>query len=252
MKFWVIVFPCLMYLASLCAYSGSLRSDNDTLVNVPDAAMGILLLYKTSQPSSIWNSLAANFGIPYFSISISLNVLLTLMIVARLVLHGRRFRNALGASARTNGLYKAVIAVLVESSAIYAVTSLLFIGPWIAKNRASDTFLPILGEVQVRSIFLTLPPDAPQSRGTGYTDQSDQQVIAPFLIVIRVADRRALSANTTTSGITSSTHQGKSSSSSRSLPGVYPMKSAGTRAKSPPGELYVGVETTIDLHRDDV
>lgn len=118
--------------------------------NVTDIALGILLEYRTSQPSSIWNSLAADIGIPYFSITVSLNVLLTLMIVTRLVLHGRSFRDAMGTPARASGLYKAVITILVESSAIYAVTSLLFIGPWIAKNRASDIFLPVLAEIQVR------------------------------------------------------------------------------------------------------
>jgi hypothetical protein len=121
--------------------------------NFADIAMGILLAYKTSQPSSIWNSLEVNIGIPYFSIAVSLNVILTLMIVARLVLHGRNFRDAMGTPARASGLYKAIITILIESSAIYAVTSLLFIGPWIAKNRASDIFLPILAEVQVRHFF---------------------------------------------------------------------------------------------------
>lgn len=134
--------------------------------DVTDTAMGILLLYRTSQPSSIWNSLAANFGIPYFSISASLNILLTLMIVARLILHGRNLRDAMGTPVRASGLYKAVITILVESSSIYAITSILFIGPWAAKNRASDIFLPILAEVQVRSVFSYVLLTQRQSCGT--------------------------------------------------------------------------------------
>ena len=112
--------------------------------------MGIMLIYQTSQPnSSIWNSVAINFGLPYFSISISLNILLTLMIVARLVLHSREIRTALGAPSGLTGLYKAIITMLVESSALYAVNSLLFVGPWGAGSHAADIFLPILAETQV-------------------------------------------------------------------------------------------------------
>jgi hypothetical protein len=80
---------------------------------------------------------------------------------------------------------------------------------------------------------------------------SDEQVIAPFLIVIRVADRRALVGNTTLSGNSSSTHQGKLVCGSRTLAGVYPMDSVDTHGKAS-GGLHVGVETTIDLHQDSV
>ena len=215
--------------------------------NTTDTGMGILLLYRTSQPSSIWNTLAADIGIPYFSLTVSLNVLLTLIIVGRLILHGRNIRRALGTPTRTSGLYGAVITILVESSAIYAVTSLLFIGPWIAKNRASDIFLPILAEVQVRSVSLKRRDPWWHS----HLITVNEQVIAPFLIVIRVADRRALTGTTTTSGNTSSTHQGKSTNGSRSLPScVYPMNSVDSHVK-PADRLHVGVETTIDLHCDN-
>ena len=112
--------------------------------------MGIVFIYQTSQPnSSIWNSVAINFGLPYFSISVALNILLTLMIVTRLVLHSRNVRSAVGASPGVSGLYKAVVTMLIESSALYAVNSLLFIGPWGAKSQAADIFLPILAETQV-------------------------------------------------------------------------------------------------------
>ena len=144
---WVIAFPCLMYLASMCTYDAPVVA---LRANVIGIAMGIVLIYQTSQPnSSIWNSVAINFGLPYFSISISLNILLTLMIVTRLVLHNREIRTAVGAPSGLTGLYKAIITVLVESSALYAVNSLLFVGPWGAKNHAGDIFLAILAETQV-------------------------------------------------------------------------------------------------------
>ena len=112
--------------------------------------MGIMFIYQTSQPnSSLWSSIAINFGLPYFSISLSLNILLTLLIVTRLILHSRNIRKAMGAPSGANGLYKTIITVLVESSALYAINSLLFVGPWGAKSHVADIFLPILAETQV-------------------------------------------------------------------------------------------------------
>jgi len=115
-------------------------------------AMGVVFIYQTSQPeSSIWNNVAISFGLPYFSISVGLNVLLTIMIVTRLVLHSRNVRSAMGAPVGISGLYKAIVTMLIESSALYAVNSLLFIGPWGAGSHIADIFVPILAETQVRA-----------------------------------------------------------------------------------------------------
>lgn len=118
--------------------------------------MGIMFIYRTSRPDSISNSLASNTGIPYFSISISLNIILTLMIVTRLIMHSRNIRNALGARGGAGGVYKAVVTMLIESSALYAVSSILFIGPWGAGSWVADIFLPILAQNQVRLVFISL------------------------------------------------------------------------------------------------
>ena len=109
-----------------------------------------MFLYQSSRPGSIRDSLGAGTGIPYYSISLALNVLLTLMIVTRLVLHGRNIRNAIGSSTNIGGLYKAVVTMVIESSALFTVNSLLFIGPWSASSWVADVFFPILAETQVR------------------------------------------------------------------------------------------------------
>lgn len=114
--------------------------------------MGITLTYKISQPNGAWNSLDINLGLSYFSISVSLNVILTLMIVIRLVLHSRNVRNAVGAAAKATRLYKTIVTMLIESSALYAASFLLYIGPWGANSNVSDIFFPLLAETQVRAL----------------------------------------------------------------------------------------------------
>ena len=122
--------------------------------------MGIMFIYCEASQPIYPNNLAFSFNFPYFAISLSLNVLLTLMIVIRLVLRGRRIRNSTGALAATTGLCKAVITMLIESFALYAVNFLLFIVPWAASSTVSGIFFPILADVQVRvcSFPGSLPP----------------------------------------------------------------------------------------------
>lgn len=62
----------------------------------------------------------------------------------------------MGVPSGAVGMYRAVVTMLVESSALYAVNSLLFVGPWGAGSHVADIFLPILAETQVRAFFF--PP----------------------------------------------------------------------------------------------
>ena len=145
----MIAFPCLMYLASV----GTRLSFPlpNPLANFGNVATGIMVTYQMAQPSSsAWATILLNFSIPDISISVSLNVLLTLMIVIRLVLHSRSIRTATGSSPGISGLYTTIATMLVESSTLYAVTSLLLIGLWAAGNRAAGAVLVILAEIQAR------------------------------------------------------------------------------------------------------
>jgi len=89
----------------------------------------------------------------YISLSLALNVLLTSMIVVRLILHSRKVRAAMGTSVGIGGLYKSIATMLVESSALFTVSSILVLGTWVATSAASaaaNVFVRILAETQVR------------------------------------------------------------------------------------------------------
>ena len=113
--------------------------------------MGILLVAFEAggQNNNTWGTVVLKFGLPYLAISISLNILLTLMIVIRLLLHNRGIRAAMGSPTRIDRLYKAIVTMLIESSALYALSSLLVIGPWFAGDRDVITFWPVLTQTQV-------------------------------------------------------------------------------------------------------
>ena len=78
------------------------------------------------------------------------------------------------------------------------------------------------------------------------------QVIAPLLIIKRVANQSALtSTSVVTGGVGSFSFRsrGGAAGGSGTLPGGYPMNSGGSFGKGSK-ELNVGVETTIDFHQD--
>lgn len=132
------------------------------------SAMGIILLFQLTQPNAnLWSKTTVNFGIPYWSISAGLNILVTLLIVARLMLIRKRTRAILSSShSRT---YTSVAAMLVESAALYSLTVLLFIITYARGSNVQNLVLPLLGQVQA---------------------------ICPLLIMWRVARGQAISRET--------------------------------------------------------
>ena len=111
--------------------------------NVDHIAISIVFIYNETMTTQ-----NGYYLLSYLSLSASLNVLLTLMIVIRLILHTRNIRNAMGISG-IGGMCKAVATMLIESCALYAVISLLVIIPLAIQNYIMDIFFPVLAETQV-------------------------------------------------------------------------------------------------------
>ena len=117
--------------------------------NVINTATGILYQVAGLRDVS-YGSAVTDFGLPYISISISLNILLTLMIIIRLILHTKNIRTAMGGTG-INGLCTAIVTILVESCALYTMSSLFVIAPWVAGYHDVIILLPILSQTQVRA-----------------------------------------------------------------------------------------------------
>ena len=124
------------------------------------------------------------FAVPYLSISVSLNVLLTLMIVVRLVLHGRNIRAATGSAVGISGLYKVVSTMLIESCALFAVNSLLVVGTLAAAGHYSNINMVLNGDYLVNILFPILAET--QVRAFSRPQSPDQ---LPDVLVDRTGDR---------------------------------------------------------------
>ena len=114
--------PCLCWFALKPS-----QNRGDVLAGITDVGAGIAYIQVESGPEG--NTLpASKFGTAYCSACLSLNILLTIMIVIRLVVHVWNIRKSLGASDGPRGLYIAAATaatMLIESYALYAVALLL-------------------------------------------------------------------------------------------------------------------------------
>ncbi|OBZ66765.1 hypothetical protein A0H81_13075 [Grifola frondosa] len=120
------------------------------------------------QPETgFWARKSINIGIPYTSITMAFNVLVTVMIVLRLAIMRARIRKVLGPAAATP--YISVIAMLVESAFMYSALGIV----------VSVTYG--MGSV-IESLFLNL--------------FGQMTSIAPFMIILRVANGHAYSKET--------------------------------------------------------
>jgi len=151
----VVAFPALIYLGSL--------------------AMGFMFIIQTSLPNgSLWANGEINFALPYFVLSVSVSVIATALMLWRVLSFKKRVQQVLGADQ--SAPYTSVSAILVESCALYATFSLIFIVLFAINHPIQYVFLSALANVQI---------------------------IASLLIIFRVSQNRAWSRNTTERTLTS-------------------------------------------------
>lgn len=147
--FVALFFPMLIYLASV--------------------VWGIIFNIESFTPSGPFTSLVAHIGFIYFVISLSLNIILTIMIAGRIFIYQRQYRDVLG---REHGSqYTSLMAILIESSAMYTVVSLLVLITYAVLNNP------------INQVWLGIAPAV--------------QAISNYLIIYRVAEGKAWSRGTT-------------------------------------------------------
>ncbi|EJD51707.1 hypothetical protein AURDEDRAFT_159444 [Auricularia subglabra TFB-10046 SS5] len=137
---WRVVFiPILAFLAS--------------------SVLSAIVTYTIAQPGTVFaTQTAMRVTLPYFALSMSLNMLLTLMIAAKLLSARAEF-------ARHHAqVFTSIISMLVESAALYAVFSIAFIVTYTLKDALFNVVLHIQAQIMC---------------------------ICPLLILIRVARGRA-------------------------------------------------------------
>jgi len=136
--------------------------------------MGVFFLLQLSAASPLVQT-DLNWTIPYISISLALNILVTIAIVLRLLVIRHRITSVLGPTHGSQ--YTSIAAMIVESASLYSLFAVFFLIPFGLNSAISAIPLQTIGLVQG---------------------------CATLLIVFRVASGKAWSSNTQESLI--STH----------------------------------------------
>ena len=235
-----MAFPYLMYLASVGTCSSF---PHDTLTNTTNAVLGIAYVYYHSG-IRYYTITEISIATSYLSICLSLNILLTLMIVIRLIAHIRNIRKVVGASDGSSGLHTVTATVammLIESYALYAGVLLAYTIPWALDNLVATLFSGVLGAVQVRVVFTVHSAALVSPSNYGYT-----QVIAPYLIILRVANRRAMTSKSISGIAESIRFRGQGSTDGGgSLPDGDPINAMEVNGEAP-GKLDIGDKNAIE------
>ncbi|EJD47714.1 hypothetical protein AURDEDRAFT_136532 [Auricularia subglabra TFB-10046 SS5] len=144
-RWTIVVFPILVFCGS--------------------TVMSILTVYQLAQPGAhFFSDIGLQMTLPYFSLSIALNIILTAMIVTRLVMARRSLKEI--QDEEQARIYTGVVAMIVESASLYSTFSVVFIATYSVNNVAFNVCLPL--QVQL-------------------------MCISPLLIMIRVARGHAFS-----------------------------------------------------------
>ncbi|KAK7688187.1 hypothetical protein QCA50_008557 [Cerrena zonata] len=131
-------------------------------------ALGILSAVQTAQPNaSLWSNGVLNFTVPFFSLTMALNIFLTLLLIFRLLYMRHQLRSTIGPQyGRT---YTSIATMILESALPNALISFIFVVLYAIHNPAANLLLPL--QVQLNCF-------------------------SPVLIILRVTRGRAWTANT--------------------------------------------------------
>ncbi|PPR02222.1 hypothetical protein CVT24_011470 [Panaeolus cyanescens] len=148
----VIGFGTLLYLATLGALPELARETH-------------VLIALNNSHWLLFGDIPIEFfmTVTYYSLTISFTIIVALLLTARIVLVRRQLVSATG-SKELISQYTGVIAIQVESSALYTIWGIIFLATYITKNPAQNIFFASLSEIQT---------------------------IAPLLIIYRVSQGKA-------------------------------------------------------------
>lgn len=96
--------------------------------------MGVMLFLLAEDFQGLTGFRPGSLSLPYFTVSLALNVILTLMIAARMFQHSRTIQSAVGAPGTVSELYKAIVSIFVKSCALYTAGVTPFLVSWMKRS----------------------------------------------------------------------------------------------------------------------
>ncbi|KAF8550233.1 hypothetical protein OG21DRAFT_1446894 [Imleria badia] len=161
----MLVWRCVIIYRDFGVLSGYIVLTITGLMQLASYVLGSFLVIQLTSPQSspyINANHPVNWTVPYLCVSLANNILLTLLIVARLLLYRRTMVQLLGPGHVAE--CTTVVAMLVESAAVYTTFTLLFLIPFLMQSPISYAFLQVMGEAQLIAPLLIIYREA-QGKG---------------------------------------------------------------------------------------
>ena len=125
--------------------------------------MGTLWTLQSSQPGlSLYSALPLAYGTAYYTISLSSNIVMTMLIIVRLLIYRRTIMRSLGPSTEHARDYTSLATIVIESASLYSVFGILFLITYAINNPLNQIFLSFANSTQVRSCSISSVPFEPK------------------------------------------------------------------------------------------
>ena len=131
--------------------SGLLNVDWIGSHSCPVALSLILIIMLCIPGITLWSTISINLAIPYWAISIALNVIITACIATKLLYMRYQMRQI---SVGSGSEYISITSMMIESAAIYTANGLIFLVSYAVNSPIQNLALPVLGQTQVCMLII--------------------------------------------------------------------------------------------------
>jgi hypothetical protein len=164
------------------------------LIAIFNVAMSILLIYESAQPgANFFRGKAVSFGVPYVSLTIALNIIVTSLIVIRLLSLRKRVRALLG--PKHADMYTSIAAIVIESATPFTLLGIAYLITYQRHSNVSLAFVQVWGDFCVSATLL--PRVLLPSNGEMLINDPCSQALSPQFIILRVAMGKGWTKGTT-------------------------------------------------------
>lgn len=150
---WDSSLSLFNHVVPVPSFIGVFRWVNNAKADSPPThcslALGVLWILQSSQPSlSLYSAHSLAFGTSYYSISLSVNILLTILIIVRLLIYRKKVMQILPAEHTKQ--YLSIATIIVESASLYSVFALIFLVTYAVGHPVNGVFMVTASASQVQ------------------------------------------------------------------------------------------------------
>lgn len=152
----LVLWRCwVIWAASGQTILASLAVAFPALVLIGSFVVGVLWAHISSQPGlSLYSNVPIIYGTCYYALSLGVNVMLTVLIAARLLAYRRKVVSVLAADH--GSYYLSLASIFVESAALYTVCALLFLITYAVDSPINQVFLGMTNSGQQIATYLII------------------------------------------------------------------------------------------------